>query len=295
MTTDVSPQQAEANRTITLTVYILHAASLVSGGIASLIAVIVNYVKRDDVVGTMYESHFTLADPHVLVQPAVGRDGLGDGVDPDRIPGVGRRLSVVHLPDREGLDTAHRRQADVRGLRAIKSNGFALSIYKSRHAAWRWACGTHQPWIWLKIRNGMRTVASGPSARRCASRISRSLRFFERSMRDADEIAVTLGRARRARHEAAFLQSPTSAPAKYDLRPPAARDRSASRCSWAAWARRQAWIERLRVVEAAHEAHRIRHGVVAIVLARQHPGVRDTALPSRSRDARPARDPPTGA
>ena len=59
MTTDVSPQQAEANRTITLTVYILHAASLVSGGIASLIAVIINYVKRDDVVGTMYESHFT--------------------------------------------------------------------------------------------------------------------------------------------------------------------------------------------------------------------------------------------
>jgi len=59
MTTDVSPQQAEANRTITLTVYILHAASLFSGGITSLIAVILNYVKRDDVIGTIYESHFT--------------------------------------------------------------------------------------------------------------------------------------------------------------------------------------------------------------------------------------------
>lgn len=59
MTTDVSPQQAEANRTITLAVYILHAASLFSGGITSLIAVILNYVKRDDVLGTVYESHFT--------------------------------------------------------------------------------------------------------------------------------------------------------------------------------------------------------------------------------------------
>ena len=58
MTTDVSPQQAEANRTITLTVYILHAASLVSGGIASLVAVIINYVKRDDVAGTQYADHF---------------------------------------------------------------------------------------------------------------------------------------------------------------------------------------------------------------------------------------------
>ena len=59
MTTEVSPQQAEANRTITLAVYILHAVSLFTGGLASLIAVIINYVKRDDVVGTVYASHFT--------------------------------------------------------------------------------------------------------------------------------------------------------------------------------------------------------------------------------------------
>jgi uncharacterized membrane protein len=58
MTTDVSPQQAESNRTITLACYILYAAALISG-VTALIAVILNYVKRDDVVGTIYESHFT--------------------------------------------------------------------------------------------------------------------------------------------------------------------------------------------------------------------------------------------
>jgi uncharacterized membrane protein len=58
MTTEVSPQQAESNRTITLACYILYAASLISG-VTALIAIILNYVKRDDVVGTVYESHFT--------------------------------------------------------------------------------------------------------------------------------------------------------------------------------------------------------------------------------------------
>ncbi|HET9863320.1 MAG TPA: hypothetical protein VFP37_07735 [Steroidobacteraceae bacterium] len=58
MNTEVSPQQAEANRTITLAIYALYAASLISG-VTALIAIILNYVKRDDVVGTMYQSHFT--------------------------------------------------------------------------------------------------------------------------------------------------------------------------------------------------------------------------------------------
>ena len=57
MTTEVSPQQAEANRTITQVIYALHAAALISG-VTMLIAAILHYVKRDDVVGTMYESHF---------------------------------------------------------------------------------------------------------------------------------------------------------------------------------------------------------------------------------------------
>ena len=58
MNTEVSPQQAEANRTITLAIYVLYAASLISG-VTALIGIVLNYIKRDDVVGTLYESHFT--------------------------------------------------------------------------------------------------------------------------------------------------------------------------------------------------------------------------------------------
>jgi uncharacterized membrane protein len=44
--------------TITHVVYGLLAASLLVGGITAVIAVIVNYVKLDDVRGTWLESHF---------------------------------------------------------------------------------------------------------------------------------------------------------------------------------------------------------------------------------------------
>jgi uncharacterized membrane protein len=42
---------------LTLTVYILQAVSLLVG-VTGIVAVIINYVKRDDVRGTLYESHF---------------------------------------------------------------------------------------------------------------------------------------------------------------------------------------------------------------------------------------------
>ncbi|MBU3737780.1 MAG: hypothetical protein FGM55_02365 [Rhodoferax sp.] len=45
-------------RQITLVVYALYALSWVTG-ITALVAIIINYVKRDDARGTLYESHFT--------------------------------------------------------------------------------------------------------------------------------------------------------------------------------------------------------------------------------------------
>lgn len=49
--------QEESNTTVTHVVYGLHAASFLLG-FTSIIAVIVNYVKRSDVAGTWLESHF---------------------------------------------------------------------------------------------------------------------------------------------------------------------------------------------------------------------------------------------
>ena len=54
---ETTPQSADANRDITQIIYGLYAASLVVG-VTLIVAIILNYVKRDDVVGTVYESHF---------------------------------------------------------------------------------------------------------------------------------------------------------------------------------------------------------------------------------------------
>lgn len=43
---------------LTLITYILYAVSAFVG-ITAIIAIVINYVKRDDTVGTIYESHFT--------------------------------------------------------------------------------------------------------------------------------------------------------------------------------------------------------------------------------------------
>jgi len=51
------PTAEEQNKSITLIIYGLYAASLVVG-VTSIAAIILNYVKRGDVVGTLYESHF---------------------------------------------------------------------------------------------------------------------------------------------------------------------------------------------------------------------------------------------
>jgi uncharacterized membrane protein len=45
-------------KTLTLVVYILYAASWITG-ISGIVAIIINYVKRDEVRGTWLESHFS--------------------------------------------------------------------------------------------------------------------------------------------------------------------------------------------------------------------------------------------
>ncbi len=53
--TDNAPK--EADKTLTHVIYGLYAASLLVG-ITGLVAIVLNYVKRDDVAGTLLESHF---------------------------------------------------------------------------------------------------------------------------------------------------------------------------------------------------------------------------------------------
>jgi uncharacterized membrane protein len=57
MTASSEPRDDASLRTITTVVYALQAAGFVVG-VTFIAAVIVNYIKRPDVAGTLYESHF---------------------------------------------------------------------------------------------------------------------------------------------------------------------------------------------------------------------------------------------
>lgn len=43
---------------ITMVVYALQALGFLTGGATAIVAIIINYVKREDVAGTVYQSHF---------------------------------------------------------------------------------------------------------------------------------------------------------------------------------------------------------------------------------------------
>lgn len=45
-------------KTLTTIIYALYAASFLFG-ITAIVAIMMNYIKKDDVVGTFFESHFT--------------------------------------------------------------------------------------------------------------------------------------------------------------------------------------------------------------------------------------------
>ena len=43
---------------VTMVVYALQALGFLTGGVTAIVAIIVNYVKREDVAGSIYQSHF---------------------------------------------------------------------------------------------------------------------------------------------------------------------------------------------------------------------------------------------
>jgi len=57
MQTVLSEEKMQSLKTLTMVVYALYAATFISG-ITSIIAIVINYVKKDEVAGTWLESHF---------------------------------------------------------------------------------------------------------------------------------------------------------------------------------------------------------------------------------------------
>jgi uncharacterized membrane protein len=62
--TDTSQQanlaRNDSARTVAIIVYLLYLAALING-LTAIVGVVLAYVKRDDVLGTPYESHFANA------------------------------------------------------------------------------------------------------------------------------------------------------------------------------------------------------------------------------------------
>ena len=56
--TTTADDKLRSNKTLTWVIYGLYGASFLVG-ITSIVAIILNYVKRGDVAGTYLESHFT--------------------------------------------------------------------------------------------------------------------------------------------------------------------------------------------------------------------------------------------
>lgn len=49
----------DPNRTLTIALYILYIVAIFSAGLLAIVALVLNYAKRDSVKGSIFESHFT--------------------------------------------------------------------------------------------------------------------------------------------------------------------------------------------------------------------------------------------
>jgi uncharacterized membrane protein len=61
MNTDFTPGSDEkiaSLKTLTHVIYALYALSLLGFGVTAIVAIVLNYIKRDDAQGTWLESHF---------------------------------------------------------------------------------------------------------------------------------------------------------------------------------------------------------------------------------------------
>jgi uncharacterized membrane protein len=56
-TTTVTDEKTKSAKTLTTIIYALYAASLLVG-ITCLVAIVINYIKKEDVAGSFLESHF---------------------------------------------------------------------------------------------------------------------------------------------------------------------------------------------------------------------------------------------
>lgn len=55
----LTDEQERSLRKLTHVLYALYAIFWLTGGVTAIVAIIINYIKRDDAAGTLYASHFS--------------------------------------------------------------------------------------------------------------------------------------------------------------------------------------------------------------------------------------------
>ena len=97
-------QNLESNRQLSLIIYILYALGLFSG-ITAIIAIVMNYVKRDDVRGAWYlaAKSFRLANQDFLMRVGHRLDWHHYPLYPDWLCHFVCINPVVHLPHGQRL------------------------------------------------------------------------------------------------------------------------------------------------------------------------------------------------
>lgn len=57
-----TPVTTDSHKTLAIIIYVLSLAGFVTGGITSIVALVIGLIKKDEVRGTIYESHFEFAN-----------------------------------------------------------------------------------------------------------------------------------------------------------------------------------------------------------------------------------------
>jgi uncharacterized membrane protein len=58
MSTETDVSKEKSDYTLTIVIYACYAGGLITGGLSSLVAIVMNYVKKDELASPMLQSHF---------------------------------------------------------------------------------------------------------------------------------------------------------------------------------------------------------------------------------------------
>ncbi len=100
---DKTEQQIANLRQLTLILYILYASCWILGGLPAIVAIVINYIKREDAAGTLYESHFAWQIRSFWWGAGLGGGGHDHGHHRDWLSSLGALVIWLIYPHGQGI------------------------------------------------------------------------------------------------------------------------------------------------------------------------------------------------